>query len=276
MASRTSLRSAAARLVHPARPAPAPPREIAPPPCPPGWTTGPPDFVGVGSQRCGTSWWFDMMSTHPGVARAPGSPKEAHFFDRLCESGATATIASEYHRYFPRPAGRLVGEWTPRYLHDFWVAPLLAQTAPDARFLVLVRDPVERFWSGLAHERSKPVPPDPLFLYSDAFARGLYHLQLERFLHSIDAARVLVLQYERCAADPEQELRRTFDFLRLDPPEALPAFARRVNESPPGAGELPARLRRDLAEAYADDTRRLAHLVPAIDTGLWLNMKGLV
>lgn len=276
MVSRSPLRSAAARLMPTARRAPEPSASVPPPACPAGWTTGPPDFVGLGSQRCGTSWWFDMVTTHPGVSRAPGSAKEVHFFDRYCTDAAPADLAGQYHRHFPRPTGYAVGEWTPRYLYDFWVPPLLRQAAPGARFLVLLRDPVERFWSGVAHERSKPAPPDALFLSSDAYSRGLYHHQLQRLFRTVDADRVLVLQYERCSADPEGELLRTYEFLGLDVSQAvLPSFALRVNGTPPGGPELPARLRSALGEAYADDARALSQLVPDLDLALWPNLKDL-
>src|ERR1700722_14580356 len=53
----------------------------APPQAPPGWTTGPPDFVGVGFQRCGTTRWYNLVAAHPQIAR-PVAMKELHFFDR--------------------------------------------------------------------------------------------------------------------------------------------------------------------------------------------------
>jgi len=50
---------------------------------PRGWTTGPPDFVGVGAQRSGTSWWFNLISNHPKVKTTERSHKEKHFFGTL-------------------------------------------------------------------------------------------------------------------------------------------------------------------------------------------------
>src|SRR5439155_26836588 len=76
-----------------------------PPPRPQGWPVGPPDFVGVGAQRCGTSWWHRLIVAHPGVSfvRRPYG-KELHFFDTLENHGVLAPEEIDrYHLHFPRP-----------------------------------------------------------------------------------------------------------------------------------------------------------------------------
>ena len=112
------------------------------PECPPDWRTGPPDFVGIGAYRSGTTWLYEMIAAHPDVAIPPGRPKELHFFESFWEGGFTPAEVARYHRYFPRPAGKLVGEWTPRYMFDSWTPRMLAVAAPEARLLVVLRDPV--------------------------------------------------------------------------------------------------------------------------------------
>ncbi len=132
------------------------------PSAPTGWTTGPPDYVGIGAQRCGTSWWYDAMRRHPEVERSPLG-KEVHYFDRFWQGNAPDDIAAEYASLFPRSPGKVVGEWTPRYLADFWAAPLIRKAAPDARILVMLRDPVARYRSAIARlhrfaeERGNPI-----------------------------------------------------------------------------------------------------------------------
>ena len=46
-------------------------------------TTGPPDFIGVGAQRSGTTWWFGTMLGHPQIAPPRERKKELHFFNRF-------------------------------------------------------------------------------------------------------------------------------------------------------------------------------------------------
>ena len=51
-------------------------------------TTGPPDFIGVGTQRSGTTWWFQH------AARPPADPRAAQGGARSCTS-STASARSE-------------------------------------------------------------------------------------------------------------------------------------------------------------------------------------
>src|ERR1700689_141770 len=83
-----------------------------PPGCPAGWRGGAPDFIGVGTMRSGTSWWHYLISRHPDVARVKSRDKELHYFDQFALGGTPDP--HEYHKYFPRPAGQIAGEWTPR------------------------------------------------------------------------------------------------------------------------------------------------------------------
>ena len=115
--------------------------------------TGPPDFVGIGSQKAGTTWWYDAICAHPDVYHRGDIHKERHFFGRYAIRPFGPAECSLYHRWFPRPHDRLTGEWTPDYIQYSWVPALLAQAAPQTRLLVLLRDPIERFRSGLAHQR---------------------------------------------------------------------------------------------------------------------------
>jgi hypothetical protein len=253
-------------------------REPPPPPdCPPGWRTGPPDFMGVGAQRCGTTRWFDLIVAHPEVIAPPGLRKELHFFDRFHAGGFTAPDAAAYHQYFPRPEPKLTGEWTPLYLAAFWVPEMLAQAAPQARLLVLLRDPVERYISGLQHHhRQAEFNRSPLDAAAplDAYLRGLYGAQLEALLAHFDRSQLLVQQYERCTREPLAELRRSYEFLGLKHSGFTLDLEAHPNRQP-GKRPLHPDARRALVEAYRDDVARLVDRFPEIDLTLWPNFSHL-
>ncbi len=247
-----------------------------PPQAPPAWATGPPDFVGVGFQRCGTTRWYNLITAHPEIAR-PVAMKELHFFDRFHSGGCGEEDLAAYREYFPRPQGQKVGEWTPLYASAPWIPPLLARAAPEARLLMILRDPVERLISGLALDaavadrrgmalsRHAPLA---------AFVRGLYHAELCGLTRHFDRSRLLVLQYERCAAEPETELRRTFAFLGVGedaPISGLDAHPRRRDEKP----QLDPATRAAYVEAYSDDVMRLIRDFPELDLSLWPNFAHL-
>jgi len=239
-----------------------------PPPCPPRWSTGPPDFVGIGVQKAGTSWWHALITAHPGVFAPSRLPKELHFFGRYWRTEFTPEDVAEYARFFPRPPGGISGEWTPRYLVDFWVLDLLKQAAPDAKLLVLLRDPVERFRSGVTHEKAQGARHPMVAV--EALVRGYYADQLDQLRAHFPAEQILVLQYERCRRDPLPQLRRTYEFLGLDNVRFVPPnLGDEVNPSRAPKVNLPDQVRRQLVDCYQDDVRRLADHVPDLDLSLW-------
>ncbi len=250
----------------------APPARNEPPATPPGWIVAPPDFVGVGTARSGTTWWDELIHTHPLVHRAEGVPKEVHFFDRFWDGSYREADAATYARFFPRPAGGRAGEWTPGYMVDFWIPALLRRAAPEARLLVLLRDPIERFRSGVTlTENRLTLAWTARAAANGGFQRGCYADQLLRLWSIFPREQVLVLQFERCVRDPRGELRRTFAFLGLDP-DAADAIDvdRRVNESRVAKTELRPDQRAALADAYAPENARLAALLPDdFDPSLW-------
>ncbi|HMC06947.1 MAG TPA: sulfotransferase [Solirubrobacterales bacterium] len=246
------------------------------PECPEGWITAPPEYVGIGAQRCGTSWWYDAMRRHPAIERSPLG-KEVHYFDRFWQGNAPEGIAAEYASLFPRPPGQISGEWTPRYLADFWTAPLLRKAAPDARLLVMLRDPVARYRSAIARlHRMAEERGDRVLLasVSDATWRGFYHEHLRHLFEYFPREQVIVLQFERCVRDPVSEMERTWRFIGLEPPKKVPGRLMKHKQAGRKTDPLPGAISEELAAAYGDDSARLAELCPEIDLSLWTSLAG--
>lgn len=254
-------------------------RPLDPPDCPEGWRTGPPDFVGVGVVRGGTTWWADVLEAHPQVtlARHPDT-KGLHYFDRFWDGQAPDDLAEQYARFFPRPEGAVAGEFTARYMCDFWTPPLLATAAPRARLIVIMRDPVDRYISAVsramrrAEREDRQLRPQEL---SEAVYRGLYHKQMERLLEHFPREQVLLLQYERCRADPDGQSDATYRFLGLEPPpergERTEVRSRPRRWKP----QLSEDALRELVARYSDDVLALADQWPEIDLSLWPYFKHL-
>lgn len=247
------------------------------PDCPEGWETGAPDFVGIGAQRSGTSWWYRAIEAHPKVVRVKGQRKELHYFNRFWNGEVPPDFAERYHSLFPRPPGSISGEWTPRYMHDYWSLPLLAEAAPEARILVILRDPVERYRSGaarmvrLAEEAGRPLR---MIEIVDALWRSFYHQELKRAFELYPRERVLVLQFERCLADPGGQMEATCRFLGLEPFDALPNQLVR-ERSPRDKPPLPPRMQDELVTRLAEDVTELTRLCPEIDLAAWPNFNHL-
>ena len=231
----------------------------------------PPDFIGVGVQRGGSSWWHRLLEGHPDVSPLGLGAKELHFFDEFWRGDFKVSDERAYHQLFLRPEGMLGGEWTPRYMFDPWTPPLLRRAAPDARLIVLLRDPVARFRSGVTHAATHTgrVTSDVI---NTAIARGMYSGQLRRLLEHFPSEQILVLQFERCRAEPAAMLRVTFEFLGIDPAR-YPASIRLTeprNASVRAPEQVDANLLAGLPEMYFPDICQLLELTgDAIDPSLW-------
>jgi hypothetical protein len=241
--------------------------DFTPPTLAPGETVGPPDFVGVGVQKAGTSWWYELILEHPGVYERPDIPKERHYLTRFCVEPFGPAEVADYRGWFPRVDGTTTGEWTPDYLGYPWVAPLLAEAAPDAKILVLLRDPIERFRSGLTF-RLHGGAPHSAATVADAVRQGFYARHLRRLLEFFPPDQVLVQQYEQCRTEPSVQLARTYSFLGLDDfePEEI---RREVNVSDREKVVLDPTATDRLCDLYRGDTLELAQLFPSLDLALW-------
>jgi hypothetical protein len=239
-------------------------------------TTGPPDFVGIGTQRSGTTWWFESLLAHPQIRPPRRRGKETHFFDRFGVRELLDSDIAEYHELFPRKPGQIAGEWTPRYIHDFWTPRLLARAAPEAKLLVMFRDPVERFRSGVPHRLSRMPNARLEWTTSDAIERGRYATQVRRVLACHDASKLLILQYEKCVADPAGEYRRTLAFLGVDPDHRHEDFELRRGTTQ-AAQKMPLwdDMLAALRAAFEPEVLALAEMAPEIDVSLWKNFAHL-
>ena len=254
------------------------PRDRSGPPypdVPDGWSVGPPDFVGIGVQKAGTTWWWTLLRSHPDMV---GSVKETHQLTRLGWRPMFAEDVLSYHRYFPRREGSVTGEWTPRYMTMPGVIDNLRACAPEARIIAILRDPVERYRSGVGQwqKRKERLGKRPNLAAGrkDAYARSFYGFMLQRYVEAFGRDRLLILQFERCKEDPAGEYLRTLRFLGLPewvPPENV--LGKRVNVSriklsPKALDEPP-----DLVERLGEDVRLLRSFAPDIDLSLWPNFR---
>jgi hypothetical protein len=230
---------------------------------------GAPDFVGIGAQRCGTTWWFDLLLDHPQVVAPRDGRKELQFFLPYSAVPMPATAIAEYHAQFVAGDGEVAGEWTPRYMADAWALPLLKRAAPDAKLLVLLRDPIERFRSGQIHRATRRPDHRPEVGAREAIERGRYGSQLKTVFDVFAPEQVLVLQYERCRLDPVGQYRRTLEFLGLE--DHLPPEVERLRGTTmtPDKAPLWPDLLSALRVTYGPEVHAAARLVPDLDLDLW-------
>lgn len=255
--------------------------------------TGPlrrlPDLLIVGAQRCGTSSLYTYLGRHPHVT--PSIRKEVEFFSTRFGEGV-----NWYRAHFPLKLStrHLTFEATPDYL----LHPLAAERAealiPDARVIVMLRDPVTRAYSQYQHNRrlgNEPLSfaealdaePDRVNsemerLASDPtdqavnlrrfgyVARGKYHEQIQRWMDFFPDDQLLVVRSEDFFEAPDLVFADVLAFLGL-PGTALKEYrnhsirpASTLTKSLP-IEELEPATRERLAQTFGEHNDRLYQLL---------------
>ena len=225
-----------------------------------------------------------MLEGHLEIHRPHRQRRELHFFDHFWDRWPQPAQFKLYEQYFPRPQGSLIGEKTPGYLYQPWVPPMLKHVAPNAKLIVLMRDPVERYISNLgllkrAGALKGEVGAGELGTREhrvvEAMERSRYATQLAWWLEHFPREQMLLLQYERCVADAQSQLDRTYEFLGLRGQNASVQEIARARKKSTEHVELPDSSREWLGQYYADDVRRLLELTPDLDLSLWKSVPPL-
>ena len=172
-----------------------------------------PNFLLIGGQRCGTTWIYSSLLSHPSIYMP--QKKELHFFDKYYEQGI------EYYTSFFQKANNeyLKGEATPDYLCCELCPERIQSVIPDARFIVVFRNPIDRsysaywmfrdFFQGLSFEQA--LEKFPALLYC-----GEYIEHIQGWLQFFSRDQFLILVYDDLQKDSAKTINSIYDFLGLE------------------------------------------------------------
>jgi hypothetical protein len=233
-----------------------------------------PSFLCVGAQKAGTTTLHELLARHPGVFLP--EQKEVQYFTLHSDRDP-----SWYARvYAGARADQRCGDVTPYYLFHPAAPARIRALIPEARLVVLLRDPVERSISGYFHSRrlsDEPLPIDQAFAREEQrlagadeilfrpggrhpshqkhsyVGRSRYEVQIRRYLDQFDRSQLLLLRSEDLFADPVSVWSRLLRFLDLDEcalPGPLPHANRGRSEADDVDPAFRARLRERLSPTY--------------------------
>jgi lipopolysaccharide transport system ATP-binding protein len=252
-----------------------------------------PTYLILGGQRCGTTSLQQHLTREPGVL---GSfRKEVGFFDSNWARGL-----GWYQAHFPtrisveRRREQLgyspaVGEATVYYLFHPCSPRRVRELLPDARLVVLLRNPTARAYSSyqlqcalgteqlsfgeaLAAEPSRLGDSDAMLAdgriesshahrHYSYVARGMYANQLKRWLQYFSAEQLLIVDSSELFLDSSGPVARIHDFIGIPRPTDNASFARAQNHLGSASGRIPTESKAWLDERFREPNKELFALL---------------
>lgn len=260
-----------------------------------------PDLICFGMQRAGTRWLYDQLASHPDAwmppvkeighfnnqcfkpsNRLPRSKYPPHGHEQLAPDESAAFFRAFtperravdgdrwYLELFAAKKDRIAGDISPEYaaLRDRSIR-WAVRVCPDARYLILIRDPVERFWSAAnLHVRTDHYAPEQLQSWPvlrDLLARPLHRRRCypsriwQRWSEVVPDGRAQFFFYDDIRDRPAVVRRAIFDLLGLDPARTglPPDFNRKAGQA---KLPLPPAIRRELTNHFMPEYEACADL----------------
>jgi hypothetical protein len=198
-----------------------------------------PDFLIVGAFKAGTTALYEYLRAHPQVFMSV--PKEPMYFGQDLTPRYRRMTEDEYVALF-RTAGadQKAGEASPWYLYSSTAAREIHEFNPDARIIIMLRNPVDVMYSqhsqlvfnrredltdfeqALAAEddrlAGRRIPADAIRPEALYYRRSVrFAEQVRRYLDVFGSDRVHFVVFDDLVADPRAVYRSTLEFLGVDP-----------------------------------------------------------
>ena len=190
------------------------------------------NLIVPGGGKCGTSSLHEYLNQHPQIAMS--TIKEPHFFSME----SRFDLGFEYYDQLFETTKNAVyfGESSTTYIGSKKAIDRIQEFVPDAKFIVILRDPVDRCYSHYkwmcslnlekesfrdAYYRDMNIDFDPNFPVNNTGFRhyylfSRYYTLLKPFYEIFGANRIHVLLTEDLKQNPLETLNRCFDFLGLN------------------------------------------------------------
>jgi len=177
-----------------------------------------PDFIIIGAPKAGTTWLARCLRQHPGVFLPQN---EIQYW-----TNADDAVSAAYESHFAGAApGQIIGERSNSYLIRPDVAAKISRHLPAAKLLALLRNPIDRAYSGYCMRlRNGQVTRDiDQFLdpersrCPEILDNSLYGKHIKTYLAHFTRDRMHFVIFDDIEARPAEALTELSAFLGIDP-----------------------------------------------------------
>jgi len=171
------------------------------------------DFIGIGAGKSGSTWLYNNIISHPDVY--DGNPKEIQFFNKHYDKGI-----EWYNSYFSDSGDKVCGEFSVQYLLCPECPQKIKKHFPDAKLIVILRDPVKRMYSDYLHsirknDISQGTEYKEFIKDKKKLMSGVYYEYLKRYYDYYDPKKIKVLILEDVVADQERYIKEVYQYIGL-------------------------------------------------------------
>lgn len=190
-------------------------------------------LIGIGAPKAGSTFLTSLLVQSQYLSVAP--QKEVNYF-ALRFNNYTKSL-SWYEAQFPNGETRVKCDFSPAYFSDVESASLIHESYPNAKLLVIVRDPLKRAFSAyLHHKRACRIPPnisfeDALNVHPSIINDSHYEKHLSRYFKFFAADQVEIVFFEEIIKNPLNCFNQLLKALNLPLLEELQNDEKRKNEA---------------------------------------------
>jgi hypothetical protein len=193
-----------------------------------------PNFFIVGAPKAGTTSLYEYLKQIPGVYMSP--EKEPRYFSPNYQYRRIGNQEKYLQLFSASKDEKIIGEASPSYLRDPDAARLIHETIPDAKIVILLRDPVERAFSHylmylqrytIKSSFSETIRIDLKILRKDKQIEGIleagfYYEQIKRYIEKFGKNQVKILVFEEFIKEPKKTVEDVLRFCGIE--YAIPNF----------------------------------------------------
>ena len=252
-----------------------------------------PNFFLVGASRAGTTSLWQYLIAHPDIympTRTMAEKEPSHFCEVTPKWALAYRERDRYLRLFEEAGRRrAVGEGSTPYLVAPEVPARIRSTYPDAKILIILRNPIHRAFSlyrflcfiGVesitSFERALRAEAtrmhDARFMHNNPvwyalyqyFHSGLYSSQIERYLEVFPRDQVKIILFDDLENEPVRTTQDVYRFLGVDA-----SFVPVTNRH--NASRFPLSVKVQYLLGHDLDRSAQGHLDPVRARLFWINV----
>lgn len=173
-----------------------------------------PDIIFIGPLKTATSYIYEYYRQHPNVTTSD-QVKELYYYDEHYDKGEDWYL----NNFSPKPDHLVMIDVAPSYMNDPNAIERIRQDNPNAKIIITLRDPVERFSSHVKHHIRHGQHYsgfDNLIIEHPMVVQGSnFEKYINKWVNTFGEENVFVLDYRELIQDSAGFMRKICNLINV-------------------------------------------------------------